>query len=75
MSKLMEVIEFLDNSGSRMVQRMPNDGPAEIKWGAQLTVRESQEAVFFRDGKALDVFKAGRHVLDCKMCCTRAVTR
>lgn len=63
MSKLMEVIEFLDNSGNRMVQRMPNDGPAEIKWGAQLTVRESQEAVFFRDGKALDVFKAGRHVL------------
>jgi membrane protease subunit (stomatin/prohibitin family) len=47
-----------------MVKRMPNDGPAEIKWGAQLTVRESQEAVFFRDGKALDVFKPGRHVLE-----------
>ena len=57
MPKLMEVIEFLDNSGNTMVKRMPNDGPAEIKWGAQLTVRESQEAVFFRDGKALDVFK------------------
>jgi membrane protease subunit (stomatin/prohibitin family) len=63
MPKLMEVIEFLDNSGITMVKRMPNDGPAEIKWGAQLTVRESQEAVFFRDGKALDVFKPGRHVL------------
>jgi len=60
----MEVIEFLDNSGNTMVKRMPNDGPAEIKWGAQLTVRESQEAVFFRDGKALDVFKPGRHVLE-----------
>lgn len=64
MPKLMEVIEFLDNSGNTMVKRMPNDGPAEIKWGAQLTVRESQEAVFFRDGKALDVFKPGRHVLE-----------
>ena len=64
MAKLMEVIEFLDNSGTTMVKRMPNDGPAEIKWGAQLTVRESQEAVFFRDGKALDVFKPGRHVLE-----------
>ena len=64
MPKLMEVIEFLDNSGNIMVKRMPNDGPAEIKWGAQLTVRESQEAVFFRDGKALDVFKPGRHVLE-----------
>lgn len=60
----MEVIEFLDNAGNTMVKRMPNDGPAEIKWGAQLTVRESQEAVFFRDGKALDVFKPGRHVLE-----------
>ena len=63
MAKLMEVLEFLDNSGKTMVERVPSDGPAEIKWGAQLTVRESQEAVFFRDGKTLDVFKAGRHVL------------
>ena len=63
MPKLMEVIEYLDNSGKTMVKRIPDDGSTEIKWGAQLTVRESQEAVFFRDGKALDVFKAGRHVL------------
>lgn len=63
MPKLMEVLEFIDNSGKTMVKRVPSDGPAEIKWGAQLTVRESQEAVFFRDGKALDIFKAGRHVL------------
>jgi len=63
MAKLMEVLEFLDNSGNIMVRRVPHDGPAEIKYGAQLTVRESQEAVFFRDGKSLDVFTAGRHVL------------
>ena len=63
MAKLMDVLEFLDDTGKTIVRRVPNDGPAEIKWGAQLTVRESQEAVFFRDGKALDVFKAGRHVL------------
>lgn len=63
MAKLMEVLEFLDDTGKTIVRRVPSDGPAEIKWGAQLTVRESQEAVFFRDGKALDVFKAGRHVL------------
>lgn len=60
----MEVLEFLDNSGSIMVKRVPTDGPTEIKWGAQLTVRESQEAVFFRDGKSLDVFKPGRYVLE-----------
>jgi membrane protease subunit (stomatin/prohibitin family) len=63
MAKLMEVLEFLDNSGNIMVKRVPDDGPAEIKYGAQLTVRESQEAVFFRDGKSLDVFTPGRHVL------------
>ncbi len=63
MPKLMEVLEFFDNSGNTMIKRVPEDGPAEIKWGAQLTVRESQEAVFFRDGKALDVFKVGRHIL------------
>ena len=59
----MEVIEFLDDSGTVLVKRMPDNGQLEIKWGSQLTVRESQEAVFFRDGKSLDVFTAGRHVL------------
>lgn len=59
----MEVIEFLDDSGVALVKRMPDNGSLEIKWGSQLTVRESQEAVFFRDGKALDVFGPGRHIL------------
>lgn len=59
----MEVIEFLDDSGVTLVKRMPENGTLEIKWGSQLTVRESQEAVFFRDGKALDVFGPGRHIL------------
>lgn len=63
MAKLMEVLEFLDDSGDVMVKRVPESGPSEIKWGAQLTVRESQDAVFFRDGKALDVFGPGRHIL------------
>lgn len=59
----MEVIEFLDDSGETLVKRMPENGTLEIKWGSQLTVRESQEVVFFRDGKALDVFGPGRHIL------------
>lgn len=63
MPKLMEVLEFLDSTGNVMVKRMPDSGELEVKWGAQLTVRESQVAVFFRDGKALDVFDPGRHVL------------
>lgn len=59
----MDVIEFLDDSGTVFVKRIPDSGSLEIIWGSQLTVRESQEAVFFRDGKALDVFGAGRHIL------------
>ncbi len=59
----MEVIEFLDNTGVVLVKRLPDNGHLEIKWGSQLTVRESQDAVFFRDGKALDVFGPGRHIL------------
>jgi membrane protease subunit (stomatin/prohibitin family) len=59
----MDVIEFVDDSGTVLVKRIPDNGHLEIIWGSQLTVRESQEAVFFRDGKALDVFGAGRHIL------------
>lgn len=59
----MEVLEFLDNSGTVLVKRIPDNDNLEIKWGSQLTVRESQDAIFFRDGKALDVFGAGRHIL------------
>jgi membrane protease subunit (stomatin/prohibitin family) len=64
MPTLMEVLEYLDDTGSIMVARVPPDGEVEIKWGAQLTVRESQVAIFFRDGKSLVVFdKPGRYVL------------
>ena len=59
----MEVLEFLDNSGQVLVKRLPDNGQLEIKWGSQLTVRESQDAVFFRDGQSLDVFGPGRHIL------------
>lgn len=59
----MEVLEFLDDSGKRMIKRVPDSGGTEIKWGAQLTVRESQEAIFFRDGQAVEVFEPGRYVL------------
>lgn len=59
----MQVIEYIDDSGTVLVKRVPENGQLEVIWGSQLTVRESQEAVFFRDGKALDVFGAGRHIL------------
>lgn len=36
----------------------------DFNMGSQLIVHESQEAIFFRDGRALDLFGAGRHTLE-----------
>ena len=36
----------------------------DFRCGSQLTVHSSQEAVFFRDGEALDVMKEGRYALE-----------
>ncbi|HSE42770.1 MAG TPA: SPFH domain-containing protein, partial [Acidobacteriota bacterium] len=58
----IEVIQWKEESGSdEIVYRFPTTDT--IKMGAQLIVNESQTAVFFRDGKALDTFGPGRHTL------------
>ncbi len=59
----MEVIEWPDPSPTDMIYRYPEAGSADIKLGAQLVVRETQSAVFYRDGKACDSFGPGRHTL------------
>jgi len=59
----LENIEWFDESGQELVHRLPITGSGEIKFGAQLTVRESQAAVLFYKGKARDVFGPGRHTL------------
>lgn len=59
----LQVIEWRDVTGQEVVHRWPEQGPGNVVLGAQLVVRESQAAVFFRDGQALDVFGPGRHTL------------
>jgi membrane protease subunit (stomatin/prohibitin family) len=59
----LEVLEWFDETGQEIVHRLPEEGSGEIKYGAQLTVRESQAAVFFYKGKAVGAFGPGRHTL------------
>jgi membrane protease subunit (stomatin/prohibitin family) len=59
----LEVIEWFDETGKELVHRIPEEGSGEIKFGAQLIVRESQGAVLFYKGKACDAFGPGRHML------------
>lgn len=60
---IFDLIEHPDELSGELVRRVPESGSGEFRLGSQLVVRESQRAVFFRDGKALDVFGPGRHTL------------
>ena len=59
----LEVIDFIDQSNQALVARVPESGTAAIQYGAQLIVQQNQEAIFFRDGRAMDQFGPGRHTL------------
>ena len=61
-SELIDVIEWLDDTGDILVWRFP-DQDHEIKMGAKLTVREGQAAVFLNEGRIADVFTPGLYSL------------
>jgi len=60
---IIDLIEYVDENRNEIVHRIPEHGSGEFRLGSQCVVRESQRAVFFRDGKALDVLPPGRHTL------------
>ncbi|MCI5082770.1 MAG: SPFH domain-containing protein [Saprospiraceae bacterium] len=60
--ELIEVIDWVESSKDIMMWKFP-DKDANIKNGAQLTVRESQTALFVDEGQLADQFFPGRHEL------------
>jgi membrane protease subunit (stomatin/prohibitin family) len=63
MARVFDVVEFVDETSSEIVHRIPERGSGDFRMGSQVIVRESQSAVFFRDGQALDTFGPGRHTI------------
>ena len=63
MARIFDVIEHPSEMKGEIVRRFPESGIGDYRIGSQLIVREAQSAVFFRDGNALDVFRAGRHTI------------
>ncbi|MCM1289483.1 MAG: SPFH domain-containing protein [Corallococcus sp.] len=64
-SQMWKVLEWKDDSKDTIVYRFDMQGK-EIMSGSQLTVRESQVAVFVHQGKIADVFGPGQHKLNTK---------
>ena len=63
--EFVDVIQWLDESNDTMVYRFERYGN-EIKYGAQLIVRESQVAVFVNEGKIADIYSPGTYTLETK---------
>lgn len=57
---LASVIKY-EGDNDTLVWKHPIE---DFNLGSQLIVHESQEAIFFRDGQALDLFGAGRYTLE-----------
>ena len=61
--QFIDVIHWVDNTRDTMVWRFEREGH-EIKYGAKLTVREGQSAVFVHEGQLADVFTPGLYMLE-----------
>jgi membrane protease subunit (stomatin/prohibitin family) len=60
--EFIEVIDWQESDKDTILWRFP-DKDANIKYGAQLTVRESQTAIFIDEGQMADAFEPGRYEL------------
>jgi membrane protease subunit (stomatin/prohibitin family) len=60
--QFIDVIQWTEDDDGTLAWRFPMAG-MEIQYGASLTVRESQMALFVNEGKVADVFGPGMHKL------------
>ncbi len=63
MGEFVDIIDWTDSTNDTMVYRFERHGN-EIKYGAKLTVRESQVAVFVNEGQIADVLTPGLYILE-----------
>src|SRR6476619_6332574 len=63
--QFIDVIEWNESEDGVLAYRYPMQDN-EIQNGAQLTVRETQLALFVNEGQVADVFEAGRFTLTTK---------
>lgn len=63
--EFIDIIEWTEDDPDTMVYRYERYGN-EIKYGAKLTVRETQVAVFVSEGQIADVLTAGLYELETK---------
>ena len=61
--EFIDVIQWTDDTSDTLVWRFEREGH-EIKYGAKLTVREGQAAVFVHEGQLADVFSPGMYLLE-----------
>ena len=61
--EFIDVIHWVDDTSDTLVWRFERHGH-EIKYGAKLTVREGQAAVFVHEGQLADVFTPGLYMLE-----------
>ena len=65
LSEFIDVIEWNEDGTDLLAWRYPRYKDA-IKWGAQLIVREGQQAIFVNEGQIADCFQPGRYTLSTR---------
>ncbi len=63
--EFIDIVQWIDDTNDTIVYRFERYNN-QIKYGAQLTVREGQTAVFVNEGQIADVFKPGMYTLETK---------